>query len=418
MTSTLGKTSVLIVLPWSLDALGGVNEVVKSMVANAEGDTDLGLTIMVSQDAPERFERDGRPSMVRFPLYSPFEPTRRLRAAASFAVKAPVRLFQLWRLVNRLRVDVVNFHYPHLGCLYFVLLRNLRAFRGAIVLSFHLGDALNATASRGLERRCWSMALGFADRIVTVSRALQKELLAVNPAIEKKLITIHNGVDFGQFSRKHGELDQLPPHFAGRFIVMIVANFEERKGHDTLLEAFASIRHRLPNACVVHVGRTFPFLDKLRAQRDALSLQDDVAFVENVPHERVPIYLSHASLFVLPSRLEGFPLAILEAGAAGLPVIAARVPGVDEVIEDGVTGLLVDPGNVDALGRAIVELAEAPDRARRLADRFQEHIRQNLTWTEQYRRYVELFHDCGRPKRADRGETPDVHDSEATETRR
>ena len=176
-----------------------------------------------------------------------------------------------------------------------------------------------------------------------------------------------------------------------RDVILCIANFQERKGHELLMEAFARVSHRVPNAVVVHIGRSSAYLKYLERQRIQLSLEDRAFFVQERATDLVPHYLSQAAVFVLASRSEGFPLVLVEAGAAGIPVIATKASGVDEIITDGVTGRLVEIDDVGGLGEAIVELLSCRALARRFATNLQSHVQRNLTWDNQYRKYREVY---------------------------
>ena len=140
------------------------------------------------------------------------------------------------------------------------------------------------------------------------------------------------------------------------FVVATAAILEPRKGIDVLLKACARLRCRA-HLDVYGEGSLRPQLE-----RQAASLAIDVTFHGRV--EGLRDRLEEADVFVLASWGENLPIAILEAMAAALPVVATRVGGNPELVLDGVTGDIVEPGDADAIARAIDRLADDPDRRR------------------------------------------------------
>jgi glycosyltransferase involved in cell wall biosynthesis len=143
----------------------------------------------------------------------------------------------------------------------------------------------------------------------------------------------------------------------------IAARLEPVKGLDTLLHAVAALRERRPGF-TVQIAGSGSAQASLVALRDRLRLEDTVEFLG----WRGDLAALHAGwdVFALPSRHEGFGLAALEAMAAGLPVVASRTGGVPELVEDGVTGVLVEPADVAGLAAALERLIADPDLRRRM----------------------------------------------------
>jgi glycogen(starch) synthase len=121
-----------------------------------------------------------------------------------------------------------------------------------------------------------------------------------------------------------------------------------------------------------------------------MSLAHSVSIFKDVPHERIPEFLSQAQLFVLASRRESFGLVVTEAAAAKVPVVCTNAEGLRELITDGVTGRLVDVDDHIALADAIVEVLTHPNEAQEMAVKFYEHVRSNLTWDQAYEKYIQL----------------------------
>jgi glycosyltransferase involved in cell wall biosynthesis len=173
--------------------------------------------------------------------------------------------------------------------------------------------------------------------------------------------------------------------------VAMVANLRREKGHDVLLQAAAIVVGQFPDARFDLVGAG-PEQAALRAQADTLGLGNAVSFLGHC--EDVPARLAAADLFVLPSRSEAFPNAVLEAMAIGLPTVASSVGGLLEVIEHGRTGVLVPPGDPVALAGEISRLMADPAHAAQLGAAARAHA---LTFS--FTRMVAAFEQIYLAKR-------------------
>jgi len=160
-----------------------------------------------------------------------------------------------------------------------------------------------------------------------------------------RVVVIPNGLELTQFQARTS-------HVPSRRVIM-VANLRPEKGHDTLIDAAAIVLNRFPDARFDIVGDGTE-RDRLIAYAHAKGVAAAVSFLGHC--EDVPARLSAADVFVLPSESEAFPNAVLEAMAAGLPVVASAVGGILEVVRNGETGLLVPPRRPDALADAIGRL--------------------------------------------------------------
>jgi glycosyltransferase involved in cell wall biosynthesis len=140
----------------------------------------------------------------------------------------------------------------------------------------------------------------------------------------------------------------------GRPVVGTIARLAPQKGIDVLLAAVPSLLQAAPGARVVIVGGG-PLEDELRARADELGLGEAVSFLG--PVENARDLLPSFDVFVLPSRWEGMPIALLEARAAGLPCVATEVGGVRDIVADGADGRVVPVEDADALAGALAELA-------------------------------------------------------------
>jgi glycosyltransferase involved in cell wall biosynthesis len=192
------------------------------------------------------------------------------------------------------------------------------------------------------------------DRLIVVSKAIDHKIREEGRAVAP-ISLIYNGVDLQRYNHQlpcctlHEEY--LIP--ADAQIVGVVARLEAEKGHRTLLEAWPLVLAEVPSARLLIIGEGSE-RDSLEAQVASLGIEDRVVFTGR--REDVPAVTAALDVAVLPSYREAQGLSVLEAMALGRPVIASRVGGIPEMIEDGVSGLLVEPHDCDALAAGIVRL--------------------------------------------------------------
>jgi len=147
------------------------------------------------------------------------------------------------------------------------------------------------------------------------------------------------------------------------FVAGSVGNFTPKKDHATMLEAFAAVRRSVPAAQLVMIG-SGPLEAELRRRADRPDLAGSVLFTGT--RDDVERLLPGFDVFVMSSRYEGLPIALLEAMSTGITPVATRVGGIPEVVLDGENGRLVDPGDAEGLAHAMIDLAAAPDERQRL----------------------------------------------------
>lgn len=190
-----------------------------------------------------------------------------------------------------------------------------------------------------------------AHAIVANSGAAATQLLREGVAAAK-IRLIPNGVDLPPETPRHQRRSL-------RRLVM-VANLRQEKGHDVLIDAAPQIFSSCPDAEICLAGNG-PMAEALQERARARGVGGRVQFLGEC--DDVPSLLAQADIFVLPSRSEALPNALIEAMAAGLPVVASRVGGVPEIVTHGQNGVLVEPGRPTDLASAIVDLIDHPGAA-------------------------------------------------------
>jgi glycosyltransferase involved in cell wall biosynthesis len=175
-----------------------------------------------------------------------------------------------------------------------------------------------------------------------------------------------------------------------------VGRLAEQKGHEGLLRAVPDIARREPNAHFVWVGNG-PLESDLRERVRETRLNERVFIFPQ--RDDVPELMAASDLVVLPSLFEGLPLVVLEAMSAGLPVVGTRVCGTSEAISDGVTGRLVEPGDVGVLAAAVLEVLEQPELAARWGAAGRLRVEREFTADRMGRETRALYESLLRPPR-------------------
>jgi glycosyltransferase involved in cell wall biosynthesis len=279
------------------------------------------------------------------------------------------RVPALARLLRRERPAVFHAHMSSPVACKWALAAAVLARVPAVLGTVQVGEYEPPNRSAYWQLR--ALARG-VDRYLAVSRAIATELVERLGWPAGGIEVVYNAVAAERFAmasppglRKELGGDGRPP------LVLTPARLDPQKGHLTLFEAIAEV----PDAVFVLAGEG-PERGPLEALAARLGISDRVRFLGR--REDVPELLATCDVFALPSLYEGSSLAVLEAMAAGIPIVSSAIGGTDELIEDGRSGLLVPPGDAEALAGALRRLLAEPELGAAMAARARERVEGGL----------------------------------------
>lgn len=296
------------------------------------------------------------------------------------------RVWRFWRDLRARRPDIFHAHltWP-LACKY-GLVGAILARVPAIIATVQLYLDFPVDPSILTQQR---LIFAAVDRYVAVSHNTEQQLIRKLHWPANKVQVIHNGVICGSTGPIGQQFDHAQcAQEAGQVhpVALTLARLDEQKGHRYLLDAAV----QLPEVQFILAGDG-PLRSSLEAQVQTLDLADRVKFLGH--RTDVRDLLANCDVFVLPSLYEGFSLAILEAMAAGKPVIATQVGGTEEAVIDGVTGLLVPPSDSASLAAAIRSVVKDREFAQRLGLAGQARVECEFSGTAMVRKVTALYNE-------------------------
>lgn len=317
---------------------------------------------------------------------------------------APLRdiasLWHLWRIVRRLRPAVSNVGTPKAG-----LLGGLAAWLNRVPCRIYTLHGLRFETTKGLKRRILifaeRLACRFAHRVICVSQSVREKAIACGLASPQQTVVLGsgscNGVDASRFAatselmRQAAELRCKLGIPVGVPVVAFVGRLTRDKGIPELMEAFLRLGNQFPVLRLLLVG-CFQKGDPLPLHtRRSLETHPHVIFAGAV--QDTAAYYAIADVVVLPSHREGLPMVVLEAHAAGKPVVGASATGIVNIVLDGETGLLFPVGDVAALTGALAKLITDKVMAGKLGAAGRERVKREFqperVWEALYREYLE-----------------------------
>ena len=270
--------------------------------------------------------------------------------------KSPRFVLAAWGLARYLRahrirlVHCFDFYSNILG----VTAARIAGAPAVIASQRELGDLRTP-----LQRRFYRLSMRLADYVLVNAEAVAERLAHARVLGPERIVLIPNGVNTVRFSPQPIR----PRHRAGHVMVGSLANLRAEKGLEHLVHAMVLVRDRYPQERLTIWGDG-PLRADLTRLIDEVGLSGSAELRGATTEPETA--LQAMDIFALPSLSEACPNVLLEAMASGLPVVATRVGGNPALVEDEVTGLLVPPGDPDALAKAIIRLMEDPMLADRL----------------------------------------------------
>lgn len=220
-----------------------------------------------------------------------------------------------------------------------------------------------------------------AQRTIVCSAAMAREVTAGLGAEHARVRVVPNGVDAERWVTTRDQRRRARESLGvdGRPLLVLVGRLEHEKGAQDAVEALRLLSRRHPDAVLVLVGEGARHHD-LGAQAAAAGLGERVRLVGRLADDAVAALVASADVALVPSRYEPFGLVALEAMAAGTAVVASATGGLSEIVEDGVSGLVVPPADPQALADAVGVLIEHPSRADALREAAVQRARRDFGW--------------------------------------
>lgn len=343
--------------------------------------------------------RDGDRYQMTFATLKPMAPWleafMRDQDVATFSCNARSRLGYpavILRLARRLREEQSEIFHAHLFDPSVVGL-TAAALAGvpSRILTRHYSN-YHTRINRPLHVKLDQWCTALSHRVIAVSNETAEHLIRVEGAPASKVTAIHNGIDFervktsgpGARQRIRAELG-----LGDLFTFLIAGRLHPEKGYEHLFEAIRLLKDRTSRPFVLLIAGRGPFLERYQHLVSALGIGDRVRFLGF--RDDLPDLMTGSDLFVLPSVAESFGLVLAEALYLGLPVVASRVGGIPEIVDDGVDGRLVTPGDAGGLAVAMGAFLSGPINLPGLGPVAVEKVRKRFDFEQMLRKYEAIY---------------------------
>jgi glycosyltransferase involved in cell wall biosynthesis len=252
---------------------------------------------------------------------------------------------------------------------------------------------------RGFNNLLNNLTLRWCSKIVVVSDSVGKMLMARDKVPCSRIVRIYSGIEFSNYDLnidKDSNRKELGLK-SDDVVIGTIGRLRPEKGHEYLIKAIAEVLRKFPEVRLLIAGDGAEE-NKLKCLSDKMGIKDKVIFTGF--RNDIPEILSILDLFVLPSIEEGLPMAVLEAMASGRGIVATRIGGTEELIQDGVTGVLVPPKDVHALAGAIYGLLKEHDKINRFGMLAREAAKNNFSINNMLKNYERLYEELVLPPQA------------------
>ncbi len=255
-------------------------------------------------------------------------------------------------------------------------------------------DLIKAFLSFGYYYIFRELSLGRYDAVIAVSNEVAKSTRKWYFIDKKKVFTVYNGVELGLFHPDQGKREQVRREMAisdKEEVLLFFSVVTRQKGLHLLIKALPGILEKR-KAVKLLVAGDGDYLTEAKRLVSQSGLDRYVIFLGHLPRERAPDYINASDIFVLPTlRQEGMPFSILEAMACGKPVIASKIGGIPSIIDDGVNGLLIQPGNISNVIEKTIFLLNNKDFADKLANDAIKKVTQNFSHEKMVEETIKTF---------------------------
>ena len=293
------------------------------------------------------------------------------------------------------KFDIVHTHMSKAA-----LIGSMAAVRAGVPVVVNTAHNLGFVAlpNRALKLLFWAydflLFRTFMDAVITVSKKVRERIVQTRLLPSDRVFSVHNGMSTQKMTVSDGDAAARRAEFGvapDEVLIVSVARLVWFKGLSTLISAIPLVLTKCPGVRFVVAGGG-PLQGELAKQAGDLGVGGRLVLAGE--RRDIPSILAAADIFVLPSVSEGLPISILEAMAAGKPVVATDVGGVAELVDHQRTGLIVPPGMPQALADALAQLALSPSLCLAMGSRGRQRIASEFSAPHMAQRTAAIYHDC------------------------
>jgi len=302
----------------------------------------------------------------------------------SYYIKTIIQFFYLIYYVRKFNIKLIHCA-TWIPCGVAALLL-YKIWRKPYIITTYALELLEPQQSR-YRTGVMKLVLNNAYRVIAISNYTRNILLDLGIS-KQKIELIPLGVNIKRFEQKKDTSDIIKKYgIQNKKIILTVSTLiYPYKGHDRVIKALSKVVVKIPDATYLIVGGG-PLKENLEDLVNKLKLENHVIFVGQVEHKDIVKYYNLCDVFIMPSSedktkgyVEGFGLVYLEANACGKPAIGGNCGGTKDAIVDGVTGLLVDPLNIDEIADAIIKILTDKNYAKTLGEKGRERVKREFSW--------------------------------------
>lgn len=287
--------------------------------------------------------------------------------------------FRLRHIIKTLKPEIIHVHSR----------RGADIWGGIVTCRANIRRVITRRVDNPEPRWMAQMKYGLYDQVVTISEGISRVLLSQGIQASK-IVCIHSAVNPRQYETPcdeaffYGEFDLSPHHK----VVGVIAQLIDRKGHRYLIEAIPDILKRCPEARFLFFGQG-PLRQALQRLCQEYGVAGTVRFCGF--RKDLQQLLPHLDMVVHPALMEGLGVALLEACAAGVPVVASRVGGIPEIVFDGRNGRLVEAGHKSSLTEAVIDLLSDPAKSQMMGSLGKEIVMSRFSIEAMVAGYLDIY---------------------------
>lgn len=294
---------------------------------------------------------------------------------------------ELKRIYRDYKPDIVNVHYIS-GFGLMAILAGLKN----VVLNCYGSDIFVAPKKNMLSKWIIKKILNKADAVAATSKIMAEEAKKIMQNPQKEVTVTPFGVDVNHFKKNENRT------YSERPIIGIIKYLKPEYNIPLLIKAFAITKEKASVRPLLHIYGSGPLKDEFVALCKDLGIYEDVTFFETIPNQEVPKALNTMDIFVNSSNVESFGVNIVEAMACELPVVATPCPGPKEVIDNGVTGVVLKDWNHEELATELIKLVDSPELREQYGKAGREKVLREYDWSKNVETLIGVYHKVAKSK--------------------